>query len=213
MGEVLFHLAEFAAAGAHLERACALFAGLREVTPATRVPAVACHSYAAWTASFLGKSAVAMARGTAALSIADELVHPFSKALALALVAESLLFEGEVAACLDMARDAERISRREGFPFWRGTALVVRGWAEVQSGEVEGGLAALREGIAVFEATGARVQLANWYGLLAEALLAAGDAAAARDAVDTARDWARRTGDVFFLPRIEQTARALARTT
>ena len=100
---------------------------------------------------------------------------------------------------------------RSGFPFWHGTALVNLGWAEAHGGDPAGGLARLREGIAVFEATGARVQLANWYGLLAEVLHLTGQPCAARAACDTAADWARRTGDLFFLPRIERTRAAVSR--
>jgi DNA-binding winged helix-turn-helix (wHTH) protein/tetratricopeptide (TPR) repeat protein len=212
MGEILFHLGEFTAAMAQLQAACALFAQSDQVRDATRVPAVACHCYAAWTASFLGRSADALGFCDRAGVIAQELVQPFSMSLYLSLKAELLLFEGDVQGCLDTARAACDICVREGFPFWHGTALVNLGWAEAHAGDVGRGLASLREGIAVFEATGARVQLANWYGLLAEVLRLDGDAAAARVAADVAANWAHRTGDVFFLPRIQRTRDALART-
>lgn len=209
MGEILFHMGDLPAAAGHLDTACRLFADSAEVCAATRVPAVACHCYAAWTASFLGRSVEARAFCDAAGGIADALLQPFSMALHLALKAELLLFEGDVAACRDIARDAAALSLREGFPFWHGTALVNLGWAEAHAGDSAGGLARLQEGIAIFEATGARVQLANWYGLLAEVLLVVGDRTAARTACDTAAGWARRTGDLFFLPRIERTRAAI----
>ena len=209
MGEILFHMGALPAAADHLDTACRLFADSAEVRAATRVPAVACHCYAAWTASFLGRSAEALAFCEAAGGIADALLQPFSMALHLALKAELLLFEGDVVACRETAREAAALSLREGFPFWHGTALVNLGWAEAHAGEPAGGLARLRDGIAIFEATGARVQLANWYGLQAEVLHLAGDHAAARSACDTAAGWARRTGDLFFLPRIERTRAAL----
>ena len=210
MGEILFHMGAFPAAASHLDTACRLFADSAEVRGATRVPAVACHCYAAWTASFLGRPAEAFAFCDTAGGIADALLQPFSMALHLALKAELLLFEGDVEACRDTARDAAALSLREGFPFWHGTALVNLGWAEAHAGDPAGGLARLQGGIAIFEATGARVQLANWYGLLAEVLHLAGDHAAARTACDTAAGWARRTGDRFFLPRIERTRANLA---
>ncbi len=209
MGEILFHMADFSAASDHLANACQLFADSAEVQAATRVPAVACHCYAAWTASFLGRSAEAHEFCDTAGGIADALLQPFSMALHLALKAELLLFEGDVLACRDTAREAAALSLREGFPFWHGTALVNLGWAEAHAGDPAGGLARLQEGISVFEATGARVQLANWYGLLAEVFHLAGDRKNARTACDTAADWARRTGDLFFLPRIERTRAAL----
>ena len=209
MGEILFHMGALPDAARYLHDACRLFADSAEVRAATRVPAVACHCYAAWASSFLGRSTAALEFCAMAGAIADELVQPFSMSLHLALKAELLLFEGDVAGCLDTAREAAAISLREGFPFWHGTALVNLGWAEAHAGDPARGLARLREGIAVFEGTGARVQLANWYGLLAEVLLLAGDRPAARTAADTAAGWARRTGDVFFLPRIERTRAAL----
>ncbi len=211
MGEILFHHGEFDAAAENLGAACTLFADRAEVRAATRVPAVAAHCYAAWTASFQGRSAAALGFCSRAGMIAEELVQPFSMSLYLALKAELLLFEGDAPGCLAAAREACTICAREGFPFWHGTALVNLGWAEAQSGDPARGLASLRAGIAMFEATGARVQLANWYGLLAEVLQGAGQFSAARVAADTAGDWAGRTGDVFFLPRIERTRAALQR--
>lgn len=209
MGEILFHLGALPAAAQHLDEACRLFADSAQVRAGTRVPAVACHCYAAWAASFSGKSAEALEYCDRAGAIADGLVQPFSMSLYLSLRAELLLFEEDVAGCLAAAREACSISKREGFPFWYGTALVNLGWAQAHAGDPPCGLASLREGIAVFEATGARVQLANWYGLLAEVLLLAGDIPGARTATETASRWARRTGDVFFLPRIGRTRAAL----
>lgn len=205
MGEILFHMGDFPAAAGHLDTACRLFADSAEVRAATRVPAVACHCYAAWTASFLGRPAEARAFCDAAGGIADALLQPFSMALNLALKAELLLFEGEILACRDTAREAAALSLREGFPFWHGTALVNLGWAEAHAGNPAEGLARLQQGISIFESTGARVQLANWYGLLAEVLHLIGDRTAALTACETAAGWARRTGDRFFLPRIERT--------
>lgn len=209
MGEILFHMGDFPAAAEHLDTACRLFADCAEVRAATRVPAVACHCYAAWTASFLGRPAEARAFCDAAGGIADALLQPFSMALHLALKAELLLFEGDVLACRDTAREAAALSRREGFPFWHGTALVNLGWAEAHAGDPAAGLARLQQGIRLFEATGARVQLANWYGLLAEVLVLTGDHRAALTACETAAGWARKTGDRFFLPRIERIWTAL----
>jgi DNA-binding winged helix-turn-helix (wHTH) protein len=209
MGEILLHKGDLKGASHHLEDACGLFAENASVRAATRVPAVACHCYAAWAASLSGRSDAALDFDARAGAIADELENPFSMALYLSLRAELLLFEGDVAGCKSAAHEACAISLREGFPFWHGTALVNLGWAEAHDGDPERGLASLQDGIAIFEATGARVQLANWYGLLAEVLVLTGELPAARTAIETATEWAQRTGDVFFLPRIMRTRAVL----
>ncbi|WP_171173395.1 AAA family ATPase [Ruegeria sp. HKCCD8929] len=210
MGEILFHAGDLTEAQTNLQRACSIYDQLKQVNVASQVPAVACHSYAAWTASLMGQSKQARQFSKKAGVIAHELVQPFSLSLFYSLSAMVCVSEGDIEECLTMARAGREISERGGFPFWLGTSLVAEGWAEAHLGETDNGLARLLQGIEVFEDTGARIQLANWYGLLAEALLCKGDAQAAQDALDTATSWAEATGDVFFKPRLDRAARKLA---
>jgi predicted ATPase len=109
---------------------------------------------------------------------------------------------GEIALCQELADTAVQVSRSNGYPFWLGSGLVLKGWALGQLGQVEQGLSAIEEGIAIFNATQARIQLPNWFGLQAETLLVAGKLEESLAAVDAAFQCAGRTGDVWFLPRV-----------
>lgn len=209
MGQVLLHRGETRRALAHLT------SGLRSTgdTPPATLPAqnaaVACAAYAAWATSLSGD--VAQARTYIARSAALSAVfeNPFAQAIHFALCSEPLMFIGDVAGCLSLADRAVAISREHNFDFWLSTGLVMRGWALGQMQDFEAGFAALDEGIAVFEAAGAGVQLANWYGLKAETFLAADQPEAGLDAAQYALSCAQRAQDVFFTPRIHATASRL----
>ena len=101
-----------------------------------------------------------------------------------------------------MAREGVRISREQSFPFWRGSGLVTLGWAKARLGEVEQGIAACREGLALCRATGARLQVPAWLGALADALRIGGEREAALEAVDEARALAEETGERYYLPQL-----------
>lgn len=202
-GGILFHAGDFDAALAHLETACDLFMDSGATRSRTQKTVVAARCYAAWAASWLGREKTAAHHMKTAEALAAELGHSLTTALFLSLKAEWRLFERDAHGCLGAAAEAGVLSRRDGIPFWHGTALVLRGWATARIDEPAAGLETIRHGLGVFERTGARIQLAQWYGLLAEAHLADGDTDAARLAAQTGADWAHKTGDVYFLPRIQ----------
>lgn len=111
--------------------------------------------------------------------------------------------------CQDLADQAVAISREHDFPFWLGTGLVMKGWALGRRGQFEPALTAIDDGIAIFKGTDARVQLANWYGLKADTLLAAHRPEAGLEAANIALNYARQTGDTWFTPRIHSVAAKL----
>ncbi|WP_146343827.1 ATP-binding protein [Phaeobacter marinintestinus] len=213
MGEVLMHKGRLEESLQYLEAGLAAIGNAAPSTYPAQNSAVACASYAAWVAAMLGRSD--KARGfwklSETLALANE--NAYAAAIHYALCAEYFFFERDVSGCLEYGEKAVEISRKHDFPFWLGTGLVMQGWALGQRGQVEAGIAAADEGIAVFEATDAGVQLANWYGVRAEILLAAGAIAAGVAAAEIAIARADATGDVYFLPRIHATlARLYARS-
>ena len=139
------------------------------------------------------------------LDISAELAHahenPLAQAIHYGLCTETFLFMGQVEPCLDYADRAISISRGHDFAFWLGTGLCMRGWALGQMGQMGLALETLDDGISVFEATGAGIQLANWYGLKAETLLTAGHFKDGIKAAEYALQHADKTADVYFVPR------------
>jgi DNA-binding winged helix-turn-helix (wHTH) protein/tetratricopeptide (TPR) repeat protein len=154
------------------------------------------HGAVSFAAGRLAQAAVAV---DAALRIARELRHPFNQASACtfaALYEDTMGRWGRAAVIAEEAIDA---ARAYDFPFWRGIAQIFRGHAMARGGDVQGGLACLREGIEVWGSTGARLATSNHLNLLADACLIAGDLPAARAALEGAETHATNTGERVFL--------------
>jgi tetratricopeptide (TPR) repeat protein len=210
VGQVLLHRGELHLALSHLEKGLAAIAGETPTTTQAQNAAVSCVAYAAWVARMLGRHEEAaqwLERSRTLCFLHD---NAYADAIHHALGTESFMFDADAEGCREYADRAVAVSREHGFAFWLGTGLVMRGWALGQCGEFDAAFADIDEGIAVFEATGARVQLANWHGLRSETLLAAGRHVEALSAARHALDCAARAEDVYFTPRIHAVAAACA---
>jgi tetratricopeptide (TPR) repeat protein len=202
LGSVLMHKGQHKAA---LEQ---LLAGVECMPPGkpdkitTQNAAVTCISYAAWVHALQGKTIELHRFAEQSEKISRDIENPFARAIHASLCADAFMCAGEIALCQELADTAVQVSRSNGYPFWLGSGLVLKGWALGQLGQVEQGLSAIEEGIAIFNATQARIQLPNWFGLQAETLLVAGKLEESLAAVDAAFQCAGRTGDVWFLPRV-----------
>lgn len=208
-GQVLVHTGALEAARDHLAAGLTAIEGAPPATIPSQNAAVSCAAYAAWAASLTGRDADLAQSLDRARDLAALHENPFAAAIHHALCAEPFMFRGEAEGCLDHADRAVALSREHDFAFWLGTGLVMRGWALGRLGDTARALAQVDEGIAVFEATGAGVQLANWHGLRAEVLLADGRPRDGLAAADHALACAARAGDIFFTPRIHATAARL----
>ncbi|GFE49862.1 adenylate cyclase [Roseobacter cerasinus] len=209
LGQVLLHQGKTELAQKHLAAGLACVENAPPTTLPAQNSAVACASYAAWAASLMGRTEEALAHIETSERLSQQFDNPFARAIHFALCSEPHMFLGDAAGCLRLADRAVDISREHDFAFWLGTGLVMRGWALGRAGASEAAEAAFDEGITVFEATGAGVQLANWYGLRAEAHLSAGEVEAGISAATHALTCAEAAGDLFFTPRIHATLAAL----
>ena len=68
------------------------------------------------------------------------------------------------------------LSREQGFPYWLGLGTIRRGWALAAQGQGAEGVEQIRQGLAVWRATGADLVLPWFLALLAEACGRAGAA-------------------------------------
>jgi len=209
IGEVLVHKGSLDEALTHLTAGLQAIADTPPATLPAQNAAVACSAYACWTNSLIGD----MLETKRFLDVSTSLAHihknPFAEAIHFALCSEPLMFMGQVEPCLDYADRAILLSREHDFAFWLGTGLAMRGWALGQLGQMQAAFEALNEGITVFEATGAGIQLANWYGLKAETLLTAGRFKEGIISAEHALSCAEKAGDMFFTPRIHTVAARL----
>jgi len=101
---------------------------------------------------------------------AQALQHPYSLAWALSWGAMVLLFEGRHDALAERARAALTLAESHGYAYVQAMARFQLGWCAVQRGEAIDGLAAMRDALADFQATGAGIVVPFFQTVLAEAL-------------------------------------------
>jgi predicted ATPase len=122
-------------------------------------------SHALW---HLGYSEQALARSQQALGLAEELAHPYSRAIALAYNAMLHQFSGTRDAVEEQAAAAIAVSTEYGFPYYLAWATILHGWAVAEGGQVERGIAQMREGLTAISATGSDHRRCYYLSLLAQ---------------------------------------------
>ncbi len=166
-------LGEFASARAHSEHGMALYDPQQHHSQALLYgghdPGVCCRSFAGPVLWSLGYPDQALQRNHEALSLAQELSHPFSVVLSLYWLAMLHQLRREGPAAREKAEAANTLATEHGLPLYAGWATSVRGWALAQQGQEEEGIAQIRQGLAAYRATGAAMDQTHILALLAEA--------------------------------------------
>jgi len=160
-----------------LEQAIALYSPEQRSLAVVQDPMVACLSYMAWVLWYMGYPEQALKRGNEALSLAQDLSHPYSLAQALFFAAELHHLRREAQAVQERAEAVITLATDQGFPFWLAQGMSLRGWALVKQGQRrDEGMVQLRKGLAAYQATGAELgqpyylaELAEAFGLLGQA--------------------------------------------
>jgi predicted ATPase/class 3 adenylate cyclase len=172
LGQTTFWLGEMASSREHMEQGMALY-DFQQHRSHTFLygqdPGVVCRSFAAWALWVLGYADQARQRIQEALTLAQELAHPFSLAYALTCAAIVHSFRREGQATHKRAEEVIELSREQGFPFWFTWGTILRGWAFAEQGQGEEGIAQMQQGLAAYQATGADVFRPSFLALLAEA--------------------------------------------
>ena len=192
---------EVTAARAHLERTLALYDPALHRSLAflyVQDPRVAALSALSWTLLALGYPEQASARSREALDAANDLTHlnTLAYALLFACLFEQYRRAGREAR--DRAEALVKLSTEQDFPHFLAPATVIRGWALTESGELETGLAQLRQGLLAWRATGANVYEPHFLGLQAEALGRSGAVEEGLDLIAKALDRVEETGERWF---------------
>ena len=118
-------------------------------------PAVSGLSYIAWALWLLGYPDQALKRSQEALSLAQELAHPFSLAIAQVFAPVLHQFRQEPQITKEQAEAGITLATERGFitsPLAWG--MVLKGWALTEQGQREEGIAQIRQGMAAWHATG-----------------------------------------------------------
>jgi len=172
LGTTWFWLGAPAAALTHLAQGIALYDPKQHRTSVFQHgddSGVMCLSRGAWVLWLLGYPHQAFARSHEAMTLAQQLAHPFSLSVAFSWVAVVHQFRREVRATQERAEAAISLATEQGFPQWKAVGALLRGWALVQQGQAQAGIEQLTQGLTAWRATGAEQVRSYWLALLAEA--------------------------------------------
>ncbi|MGI9352736.1 MAG: AAA family ATPase [Rhizobiaceae bacterium] len=198
MGEFLFHAGQLEKARENLELGIANYKQADQPSFASKIPEVVCLCYASWAHWHTGDADKSLDYSMQAEDLAREISHPLSLTLCLSLISEFHQFRVEIQKCMDAADEAIILSQTHGLPFWEGTSMVNLGWAQAMAGNLDAGQIYVEKGLEVFSATGARVQLPTWYGMLAEILFHQGRYEEGKRMAQDGLEWVNRTGENHY---------------
>jgi class 3 adenylate cyclase/predicted ATPase len=175
LGMSLFMLGELTAAKEELEKAIVLY------DPPVHAPMAVVFSqdFKSTAQAYLGLASVltgdaegGIAHGREAVDYAEALRHPHTICYVLSFLAGAYLIAGNPRAAFPVAERTVVQSNEYGFPQWAAGGLMLRGWAHVEVGEIEAGLADIRNSIRGLERTGTLIWMQFAHYLLAHALVA-----------------------------------------
>jgi predicted ATPase len=201
MGQTMFWLGEMSSARAHLEQGVALYDPQQHRSHAFvygQDPGVFCRSFGAMPLWVLGYPDQALQHIQEALTLAQELTHPFSLAVALNHAATVHQFRREVQAARERAEALVTLCSEQGFPYWVNHGTILRGWARTLQEEGAEGIAQMRQGLAAQRATGAEIDQPYFLFLLAEADEKAGQTQEGLTALNEALDMVNATEERYW---------------
>jgi predicted ATPase len=183
---------------AHLETAVSLHRPDEHRDSALRygqdigVSAFVMLSLALWHHGYPDQSARAADR---ALALSRQLGHAHTLAHALHFAGRATVFARDVATAYAYTNECVALATEHGFAHWAALGRVLQGWADAQRGKATTGIVFIRDGLAAYEATGARSGTPFSLALLAEALAFAGKVEDALAALDDAMTRAAVSGE------------------
>jgi predicted ATPase len=171
LGLTLTYLGEFAVAHRHLEQSLALYDPTQHRSLAFlhgQDHGVVCLSFAAWVLWLLGYPDQALQRSQEALSLAQELSHPFSRAFALNFATLLRLYRREGQVAQAQAETLITLSVEQSFALYCAHGTILRGGALAVQGQGEAGMAQMLQGLEALQATGAVLRRPYYLAVLAE---------------------------------------------
>lgn len=205
IANIVFHQGQLRRAVAMMDACLADYRQLGHRAMAVQDPGVMCLCYSSWGLWELGRADEALARAHTVVDLAVGLNHRFSMGEAYGFLAVAHWFRGEIGPGLDAARRAIEICESGGFSVWLAHARVVHGRLVAERGgpgDVEAGIEEMRQGEAMWAATGAVVTRAFYQALLAEGLVQAGRDDQALALLREAWAMVERSGERYWAPEL-----------
>ncbi len=199
LGGSLYLLGELIAARMHLQQSIALYDPRQHHSHAfvcggsdPGVNGLCNEALLLWS---LGYPDQALKRSHAGLTLARELSQPSSLCVALGMAALLHQLRGEIQATQRQTEEMIALSREQGYLAMEPLGTVMQGGVLAEQGQVEEGIAKLRQGVAAFRAARAERGLPYYLALLALAYAKAGRAEEGLAVQAEALDLVHRNGE------------------
>jgi predicted ATPase len=127
-----------------------------------------------------------------------KLAHLPSRAIVLAVKCRHDCFVRDDDRLRETAEALVTLSGEQAFPFYLSLGRCHLGWLATKAGRVEEGLDLLRTGLNALQSADAVIWEPYLRGMMAEALVWAGNAAEAQDLIDDALELSAQSGGVWF---------------
>jgi predicted ATPase/DNA-binding winged helix-turn-helix (wHTH) protein len=201
LGDVLCFLGELVAAREHLEQCIARYDFQQHRFFASVYgddPGILSLSFAAWALWLCGYPDQALVRSHEALTLAQELAHPHVLTTIRGLAAQLHRFRREGQAVQEHAEAALTLAIQQGAVLWEMFGAILRGWALTEQGQVEEGIAHLRQGLAAHRGTGTEAEQPHRLAMLVEAYRKAGQTEEGLALLDEALAEVDKNGERFY---------------
>jgi predicted ATPase len=200
LGQSLYYLGELTAARSHVEQGMALYQPRTHHFPTWPGghPGEQCFLYGAWILWLLGYPDQALQKSQEALTLIQELSHPFSLASALDFTALLHQFCREPRKARELSEAAMALCTEQRITVYLEMGRIIRGWAVAVQGQGEDGTAQMNQGVAAFRATGAALWCPNFFAMLAEAYGKEGRTEEGLEALDVAFGIVDKTQERYY---------------
>src|SRR5215472_789710 len=152
----------------------------------------------------LGFPDQALAQSNKAIAEARRLPHPPTLAMSLGIEALLLSIIGDDIGLELRADGLVAVATDQGFPFYRATGAIFRGWVKAKNADLTEGLSLLRAGSSAYSATGATAWMPLYIALLAGACEIEGQIGEGAAQLDQALQLVERTGERWFAAELDR---------
>jgi len=161
-------------------------------------PGIVGFGYYTWALWLRGYAAQARAQSAKALSLAQQLAHPFTLARILYYDALLCQLRRDVPSVRDQADAVITVATAQRFALMQALGPIMRGWAiAVQEHSTEG-LVQIRQGLDAYRSTGAEWQRPHFLSMLAEASGLLGQPEGGLAALEEALTLMEQTGEQYY---------------
>jgi predicted ATPase/class 3 adenylate cyclase len=196
IGYTLIAMGEFQPAYVHLEQALALYNPHQHRSMAFRYgqdAGITAQVLLALALGCLGYPDQALQSSHQAVAAAHKLNHANTLGYVLAHACLVYQFHRDVGSVAASVQTLVPLCQQQSLPLWLGVATSMEGWVMVERGQLEAGIARLRQGMVDLLATGSRLLHPHLSVWLAEGYAALGQMTEALDLISEALEFVRQT--------------------